>query len=138
MATKAEVLKMLNEDLSDELGSIIQYMWHHVSGKGLASAGVLGMFHAAAIDEMKHAEEIAERIDQLGGEPTIKVGEIKTGGNIEKMIRDDLAAEEAAVERYGAQIRKIMETDPATRHMLEDILQDEERHANDWRTLLES
>lgn len=137
MATRAEILKMLNVDLSDELGSIVQYMWHHVSAKGIASPEVRDLFRAASMDEMKHAEEIAERIDQLGGEPTISVGEIKTGGNLTKMIRDDLTAEDLAIKRYLGQIKKIGASDPTTRLMLENILSDEERHANEWRTLLE-
>ncbi|MCY4108288.1 MAG: ferritin-like domain-containing protein [Chloroflexi bacterium] len=136
MATRDEVLTMLEEDLSDELGSIIQYMWQHVSAKGLASAEVRDRFRAASMDEMRHAEELAERIDELGGTPTIRVGEIRSGGDLEKMLRDNVVHEEEAVERYISHIQAIGMADPTTRRLLEEILADEERHLNEWRTLL--
>ena len=136
VATREEVLTMLEEDLSDELGSIIQYMWQHVSAKGLASAEVRDRFRAASMDEMRHAEELAERIDELGGTPTIRVGEIRSGGDLEKMLRDNVVHEEEAVERYISHIQAIGMADPTTRRLLEEILADEERHLNEWRTLL--
>ncbi len=136
MASREEILAMLQEDLSDEMGAIIQYMWQHVSARGLESAEIRDRFHAASIDEMKHAEQIAERIDELGGTPNINVGPISSGGDLEKMLRDNLAAEEEAVERYTKQIQDIGMSDPTTRRLLEDILAEEERHLNEWRTLL--
>jgi len=90
LATRDEVLTMLQEDLSDELGSIIQYMWQHISAKGLESAEMRNRFRAASMDEMRHAEQLSERIDALGGNPTIKVGEIQSGGDIQKMLRDNI------------------------------------------------
>lgn len=72
--TQDEILAMPQEDLSDELGSIIQDMWQHISAKGLDSAEIHHRFRAASIDGMSHAEELGERIDALGGNSTIKVG----------------------------------------------------------------
>ena len=63
-----ELLDALNEALSDELASIIQYMYHHVMGRGLASPAVSEMFKSHAMDEMGHAYSLSERIDLLGGE----------------------------------------------------------------------
>lgn len=136
MATSEEIMTMLQENLSDELGSIIQYMWQHVSAKGIESAEIRDRFRAASMDEMRHAEEIAERIDELGGDPNIKVGEIRSGGDLKKMLRDNVEHESEAVERYIRHIQAIGMSDPTTRRLLEEILADEERHLNEWRTLL--
>jgi bacterioferritin len=87
---------------------------------------------------MKHAEAIAERIDLLGGVPTIEISAIQVGGDLTKMIRDDLAAEHRAIEMYKGLIKlAAKEDDPVTRRLLEEILEDEEGHANAWETVLE-
>ncbi len=69
-----ELLEALNNALTDELAAIIQYMYHHIMGRGMASPAILDMFKSNSVDEMKHAEAIAERIDLLGGVPTTAVG----------------------------------------------------------------
>ena len=133
----AELLKALNEALSDELASIIQYMYHHVMGQGMASPAVLAMFKSHAMDEMGHAYALAERIDLLGGEPTTAVGAIKSGGDLKKMVQDDLDGEYRAIEMYGRYVKlAAKDDDPVTRRLLEDILATEEGHANDWETVL--
>lgn len=134
MAAK-KTLELLNKALSDELGAIFQYMWHHFHGEGLESPAILELFHAAAIDEMKHAEALAERITVLGGDPTHQVGPVKFGGDLRRMMKDDLAAEEEAIEFY-RKAAKACEDDPTTRRLFERILEDEERHADTWRTTL--
>lgn len=133
-----ELLDAMNEAISDELASIIQYMYHHIMGRGLASPAVLDMFKAHAMDEMGHAYALAERIDLLGGEPTTAVGPIKTGGDLKKMVQDDLDGEYRAIEMYSGYIKLAeKEDDPVTRRLFEDILATEEGHANDWETVLE-
>ena len=133
----AELLKALNEALSDELASIIQYMYHHVMGQGMASPAVLAMFKSHAMDEMGHAYALAERIDLLGGEPTTVVGAIKSGGDLKKMLQDDLDGEYRAIEMYGRYVKlAAKDDDPVTRRLLEDILGTEEGHANEWETVL--
>jgi bacterioferritin len=132
-----KIIKALNEGLAAELSAIVQYMWHHVMAEGMESPEISEMFRSAAMDEMKHAEELAERIDYYGGVPTIRPKEIKTGGNLKKMIRDDLETEQVAIKMYKEHIKIcIEENDPVTRLMLEEILSDEEHHEYDWRTLL--
>jgi len=133
----AELLKALNEALSEELASIIQYMYHHVMGQGMASPAVLAMFKSHAMDEMGHAYAIAERIDLLGGEPTAVVGPIKVGGDLKKMLQDDLDGEYRAIDMYGRYLKlAAKDDDPVTRRLLEEILATEEGHANEWEAVL--
>ena len=132
-----KLLDALNEALTGELSSIIQYMYHHVMGGGLASPAVLEMFKSHAMDEMGHAYALTERIDLLGGVPTTTVGPIKVGGDLTKMVRDDLAGEHEAIDMYSRYIKlAAQEDDPVTRRLLEDILGTEEGHANDWEGVL--
>jgi bacterioferritin len=134
-----ELLQALNNALADEVAAVIQYMYHHIMGRGMASPGILDTFRSSSIDEMKHAEAIAERIDLLGGVPTIEIGAIKVGGDLTKMIRDDLEGENRAIEMYRGYIKLAQkEDDPVTRRLLEEILETEEGHANTWETVLET
>ncbi len=139
MAEKEQrIIEALNEAISEELAAIVQYMWHHVSARGLESPAIVDVFRSLSMDEMKHAEKLAERIDYLGAEPTIKVAAIKTGGDLNKMLRDNLAAEERAIAMYKRHIKLATEMDdPGTRYILEGILIDEEGHARDLTSILE-
>ena len=132
-----ELIDALNEDLSYELAAIVQYMYHHVMASGFDSPEIDERFEATSMDEMKHAEKIAERIDYYEAVPTTKMAPIQVGGDVKKMIVDDLAGEHDAIARYKEHI-KLAERlgDPGTRHMLEDILLDEEEHAHLWETIL--
>ncbi|HXG35639.1 MAG TPA: ferritin-like domain-containing protein, partial [Dehalococcoidia bacterium] len=115
-----------------------QYMLHHVMGRGLASPAVLEMFKSHAMDEMKHAYAIIERVDVLGGTPTSKVGPVQVGGDLRKMIADDLEGERRAVDMYRGYVKlAVQEDDPVTRRLFEDLLATEEGHTNDWETVLE-
>jgi len=90
------------------------------------------------MDEMRHAEMVAERIDLLGGVPTTELQSVQVGGDLMKMIRDDKAGEELAIRMYKGHIKLAGGSDdPISRRMLEDILADEERHLHDWETILE-
>jgi bacterioferritin len=133
-----ELIDALNEDISYELAAIIQYMWHHVMASGVESPAIIDRFRLVAMDEMRHAEMLAERIDLLGGVPTTELAAIQVGGNLRKMIQDDVTGEELAVRMYKEHI-KLADglDDPISRRMLEDILADEERHLHDWETVLE-
>jgi len=124
--------------VSDELASIIQYQWHHVMAQGIAAPAIIAMFESHSIDEMRHAYAFAERIDLLGGDLTIELHSIAVGGDLKKMIEDDLAGEHKAIEMYRGYIKLAeREGDPVTRRMLEETLATEEGHANDWETVLE-
>lgn len=134
---KNKIIGLLNADRADELAAIIQYMGHHYEADGIDSVAVVDKFKSTAIDEMKHAEALAERIAYLGGEPVKKPSEIKKGGEVKKMIQDDLDAENTAIKNYKEHIKAIdAEGDITTRRLLEEILADEEGHADQWETTL--
>ena len=104
----------------------------------MASPALLGLVKSNSVDEMKHAEAIAERIDLLGGTPTIEISNIQVGGDLTKMIRDDLEGEHRAIEMYKGYIKLAQkDDDPVTRRLLEEILETEEEHADAWETVLE-
>jgi bacterioferritin len=132
-----KLLDALNEDLAYELAALTQYMWHHVMGQGLEFPAISGMFKELSIEEMKHAEALAERIDLLGGVPTTQPKAIKRGGTLKKMLQEDLEGEHTAIALYRQHIALAeKEKDVVTRRLLESILGDEEGHANDLEAVL--
>jgi len=136
-ADREKIIKALNTDLGMEIGAIIQYLYHHVMAEGMESPAIIDIFEETAKDEMKHMEMLAERIDYLGGVPTTKPAPIKVGGTIKKMIHDDLEGQYMAIKTYKAHIELCAKIgDSTTRLMLEQILTDEEDHANTWETTL--
>lgn len=133
-----ELNDKLNQAIAREIQVSIQYMWHHVMASGINSSSVKEVFEKTAITEMKHAEALAERLNYLGGTPTTQPDPIKVGGTLEKMLEDDLQAEEDAIKLYKGIIALAgKEEDHTTRKLLEDILADEEGHADTFSTLLE-
>ena len=134
---KSKLIDALNVAVSDELASIIQYSWHHVMAKGIASPAIIDMFESHSMDEMRHAYMFAERVDLLGGDLTVEIHPIKVGGGLEKMIQDDLKGEYMAIDMYKVNIKLAeKEGDPVTRRLFESALAAEEGHANDWETVL--
>lgn len=135
--SRKKIVEALNIDRTYELGAVIQYMGHHYEGDGLESPAVLEIFKKTAVDEMKHAELLAERIVYLGGVPVQKPSPIKRGGDLKSMIKDDLEAENGAIARYKEHVKLCDELgDSTTRLMLEGILSQEEGHADKWETIL--
>lgn len=134
---KEKLIDALNEDLALELGAITQYMWHHAMAEGKESPAISDLFRKISIVEMRHAEAFAERIVYLGGTPTTKPAEIKMGGDLNKMMEDDLAGERRAIKQYKVHMKLADDMgDPITRRMLEDIIRDEEEHDDQWSTIL--
>lgn len=132
-----KIIDALNEDREFELAAIMQYMGHHYEAEGMESPAIIELFKKTALDEMKHAELLAERIVYLGGTPSTKPTKIMKGGEVRKMVSDDLAAENGAIKRYKEHIKLCdKEGDPTTRLMLEGILSEEEGHADLWETTL--
>ncbi len=129
---------MLNDAIARELQVSIQYMWQHVTVKGMNSESVGGIFKQIAIAEMKHAEQIADRLDYLGGALTTKPTPIKVGKATKEMLSIDKKAEEDAIKLYKRIIAlAAKEGDVVTRKLFESILSDEEGHHNTFSTLLE-
>jgi len=135
---KRAVIDVLNELRAAELAAIIQYMRHHYLVTGADGMPLAGEFKSVSIDEMKHAETLAERIDFLGGDPTMKPGPIVgTATSLMAMATDDLATEDKAVAAYREAVKIADKAgDVTTRRMLEDILADEEGHQDTFGTML--
>ncbi len=137
MASKKLVDK-LNEAIARELQVSIQYMWQHVMVIGINAESVGGVFKKIAIVEMKHAEEIAERLRYLGGMPTTKPSPIEVGETLKEMLDVDVKAELGAIDLYREIIRLAeKEGDVTTKRLFEEILSAEEDHHNTFSTLLE-
>jgi len=137
MASK-ELLDKLNDAIARELQVSVQYIWQHVMVRGINAEAVGGVFKKIAITEMKHAEEIAERLDYLGGVPTTKPAPITVGKSLKEMLEIDKKAEEEAISLYKEIIKLAdKEGDIVTKRLFESILADEEEHHNQFSTLLE-
>jgi bacterioferritin len=137
MASK-EMLDMLNKAIARELQVAVQYMWQHVMWKGVKGFAVKDELKSIAITEMKHAEEIAERLAYLGGTPTTKPEPIFIGENLKEMIKRDKEDEEGAIKLYKQAIEMAKkEGDEVTKRTFQKILADEEEHHDTFSGLLE-
>ena len=136
---------VLNQALATELVCVLRYKRHYYMARGIYKDSVADEFLAHATEEQDHADQIAERITQLGGEPNFNPdglssrshSEYKEGDGMIDMIKENLVAERIAIESYREMIRFFGDNDPTTRRMLEGILAVEEEHANDMVDLLE-
>jgi len=128
---------MMNQAIASELQAIVQYMWHHIMVKGLNSTSLMDVFEDIAVEEMKHAEKIAERLFYFDVNPTTKPTPIAVGGTPEQMLKANVQAEEEAITLYKGIIKQAAsEGDDTTRLLFEEILSDEERHHDTFTTLL--
>lgn len=130
--------KLLNDAIARELQVSIQYMWQHVQWRGVKGFAVQEELRKIAITEMKHAEEIAERLFYLGGIPTTQPSPIFVGKTLKEMIERDAKDEEAAIKMYKEIIKVAKEEgDEVTHRMFRRILEDEEQHHDFFTSLLE-
>lgn len=144
-ADRKTVLALLNTLLATELVCVLRYRRHHFMATGIHAQAVAAEFLEHATEEQEHADRIAHRITQLGGEPdfnpeglaTRSHSEYVEGSDLMDMIREDLVAERVAIESYGEIIRYLSENDPTTCRMLEEILAVEEEHAEDLQALIQ-
>jgi bacterioferritin len=143
-ADREKVVALLNEALATELVCILRYKQHHFIARGIQAEPVAAEFAEHAAEEQGHADRIALRITQLGGNPDFNpagladrsVSEYVEGGSLVQMIEENLVAERIAIDTYHEAIRFVGEKDPTTRRMLEDILANEEQHATELADLL--
>jgi bacterioferritin len=129
---------MLNAAIAREIQVSIQYMWQHVQWMGVDHFAVSDKFQEIAVEEMKHAEKIAERLWYLGGVPTTKPTPINVGKSLWEMVDNDIKAEEEAMVMY-KEIEALAESekDPTTRFIFESILEQEEDHHDFFTSLKE-
>ncbi len=133
-----KLLGMLNDAIAGELQVSLQYMWQHVMWKGVKHFSVKDEFKKVGIEEMKHAEAIAERLFYLGGTPTTKPEPITIGTSLREMLTADKKAEEKTIKMYKEIIVLAdKEGDPTTAHLFTEILEDEEQHHDTFQSLLE-
>ncbi len=138
-------LRVLNEALATELVCVLRYKRHQFMAHGLNATAVAEEFKEHAAEEQSHADQIAERITQLGGEPNFSPDGLLTrshseyveGETLVDMIKEDLVAERIAIESYSEIIRYFGNNDPTSRRLMEEILAKEEEHAEDMRTLIQ-
>jgi len=140
---RAAIVKLLNDALATELVCVLRYKRHHFMASGLSSPKIAEEFMVHANEESGHADRLAKRIVQLGGEPDFCPDTLTKRSHagydeckdLQAMVRSNLVAERVAVEAYRQMISLLADKDPTTRRMLEDILADEEEHADeltDW------
>jgi len=139
-----KVVNILNEALATEIVCVLRYMHHYFMATGVHAKAVSAEFKEHADAEREHADEIAERIQQLGGKPDFNprtlmersASQYIEGETLGDMIREDLIAERIVIDVYNQMIRYIGDKDPTTRVLLEHILGEEEEHASDLSDLL--
>ena len=144
-ADRETVVKLLNEALATEIVCVLRYKRHYFMASGIHAEGVAAEFLEHANDEQGHADQIAQRIVQLKGEPNFNPegllmrshAEYVEGTTLNEMIQEDLVAERIAIDSYREMITYFGNDDPTSRRMLEGILAVEEEHADDLVSLLE-
>lgn len=135
--TIEKLLELLNHDLELEYSAAIQYINHSAVMKGAAYGDIIKELKIHANEEIAHAMILADQIDFLGGEPTVKVGEIKTEKENEKMLKQDLNGEEDAIRRYKIRIEQAEGLKEfALAQQLRNILATEQEHAMDLKQAL--
>jgi bacterioferritin len=144
-ADREAVIRILNEVLATEIVCVLRYKRHYYMATGIHAQAVAAEFLEHANEEQRHADLVAERITQLGGEPNFSPDGLMTrshsqyveGKSLLDMVREDLVAERVAVQSYNEIIRYLGNDDPTTRVTMEEILGKEEEHADDMKKLLD-
>jgi bacterioferritin len=143
-ADRKTVIKVLNESLATEIVCVLRYRRHYFMASGIHADSVAAEFLQHANEEQGHADLIAQRIVQLGGEPNFNPegllsrshAEYVEGDTLLDMIKEDLVAERIAIDSYREIVQYLGNDDPTTRRMMEGILAMEEEHADDLVSLL--
>lgn len=140
---RESIVRLLNDSLATELVCVLRYKRHHFTASGLESPAIAEEFLVHAQEEQAHADKLAQRIVQLGGQPDFNPDTLTARSHAEyseeedlrSMIRANLVAERVAIEAYSQMIRLIGDKDPTSRRLLEHILEQEQEHADelsDW------
>ncbi len=141
---RADIVRLLNDSLATELVCVLRYKRHHFTATGLASPKIAEEFLAHANEESAHADRLARRIVQLGGEPDFSPDSLSKrshaayddSSDLKAMIKANLIAERVAIETYSQIIALIGDKDPTSRRLIEEILGDEQEHAEELRDWL--
>src|SRR3569833_1415815 len=141
---RMQVVSILNEALATELVCVLRYKFHYFMASGIHSQSVKEEFLEHANEEQEHADQLAERIKQLGGKPEMNPAiltsrshsEYKEGTSLTDMIKEDLIAERIAIESYRDIIQFLGDKAPTSKRLMEQLLAKEEEHADDMADLL--
>ena len=144
-ADRDTAIRLLNEALATEMVCVLRYKRHYFMASGIHAQSVADEFLEHANEEQVHADQIARRIVQLGGEPDFSPqgllsrshSEYVEGESLSSMIREDLIAERVAIDSYREMIAYFGDDDPTSRRLMEEVLAKEEEHADDLVNLLE-
>jgi len=144
-ADRAKVIQLLNDALATEIVCVLRYRRHHFMARGIVAKSIADEFLIHSNEEQGHADQLAARIVQLGGEPDFAPdglsarshAEYVPGKDLLDMIKEDLVAERIAIDSYREFIQYLADKDSTTRKMLEGILTVEEQHADELADLLE-
>jgi bacterioferritin len=144
-ADRETILRLLNESLATEWVCVLRYKRHYFMAKGVKAQVAAAEFLEHANQEAEHADMLAERIVQLGGEPELNPdllsknshAQYVAGNTLKEMVTEDLIAERIAIDSYREIIQYIGDKDPTTRRIFEEILAQEEEHADDMADILD-
>ena len=144
-ADREQVIAVLNDVLATEILCNLRYRRHYFMARGMNAEPVKAEFLEHATQEQQHADWVAERITQLGGEPNFNPEGLASrshaqyveGTSLRSMIEEDLVAERIAVATYSEIARWLNSDDPTTEKLIKEILKTEEEHADDMLNLLE-
>ena len=139
------VTDVLNDVLASELVCVLRYKRHYYTAQGVHGPTVAAEFLEHANDEQRHADQVAERIVQLGGEPDFDPAvllqrshsQYVAGTTLREMVQEDLIGERIVISTYAEIIRWLGDADPTTRRLMERLLTEEESHADDLRSLMQ-
>lgn len=145
-ANRAKVIQVFNDVLATEIVCALRYWQHYYNTKGLEAEVAADEFMEHAMEEEEHQRMVSKRIAQLGGKPDFNPKNLLTRSHVEyregailsEMIEEDLAAERIAIQTYTDIVRWLGEADPTSRRIMEDILAQEEEHADEMASLLTS
>lgn len=143
-ADRENVINILNEALATEIVCNLRYKSHYFRADGINASVAAQEFLEHADQEAQHADWLAERIVQLGGKPnfspegllTRSHAEFVEGESLREMIKENLIAERIAIDSYREIAKYLGSEDPTSRRVLEEILAQEEEHAEDMAGLL--
>lgn len=129
---RKKVIEVLNEARAMELQAIGQYMNQHYGLDDMDYGELAGKMKLIAIDEMRHAEMFAERIKELGGEPTVTYpGKVSKGQAVEKIYPFDANQEDDTIDVYNQFLLTCRENgDSVSMKIFETIIEEEQIHFN--------
>lgn len=144
-ADRDQVIAILNDALATEIVCVLRYRNHHFMAAGINAEPIAAEFLVHSNEEQGHADQISQRITQLGGTPnwnpegllTRSHAQYVNGDTLGQMIRENLVAERIAIETYSEIVRWLGDDDTTTRRIIEGLLAVEEEHADDLKSMLE-